>query len=49
MVSLGHKVAADAYLEYTRCLWCALPLLHNHTRGSEERIFTLEDGKQVFW
>ncbi len=48
-VSLGHKVAADAYLEYDSVPSGALYLLHNHTRGSEERIFTLEDGKQVFW
>jgi hypothetical protein len=27
----------------------ALFLLHNYTRGQEERIFTFENGKQVWW
>lgn len=27
----------------------ALFLLHNHTRGKEERIFTLEDSQQIWW
>jgi len=26
-----------------------LYLLHNHTKGNEERIFTYENGKQVWW
>lgn len=26
-----------------------LYLLHNHTKGKEERIFTYENGKQVWW
>ena len=27
----------------------ALLLLHNRTKGREERIFTYEDGSQVWW
>ncbi len=27
----------------------ALLLLRDHTRGKEERIFTLENGEQVWW
>lgn len=27
----------------------ALLWLKNHTQGKEERIFTYEDGKQVWW
>lgn len=27
----------------------ALLLLHNRTKGREERIFTYEDNKQVWW
>ena len=27
----------------------ALLILHNHTKGKEERIFTYENGRQVWW
>jgi len=27
----------------------ALLLLHNHTKGKEERIFTYEGGRQIWW
>lgn len=27
----------------------ALLLLRNHTKGKEERIFTYENGEQVWW
>jgi hypothetical protein len=47
-VSLGVKKAEKQYLKYSipgnSLLW-----LRNLTRGKEERIFTYEKGKQVWW
>ena len=37
------------YLEYTNAPSNALFLLRNHTKGQEERIFTYENGEQVWW
>lgn len=47
--SLGKKIAKDVFLEYKNCPVGALFLLHNRTKGKEERIFTYENGKQVWW
>ncbi|MDR0538385.1 MAG: discoidin domain-containing protein [Tannerellaceae bacterium] len=48
--SLGQKTGDDSYvLAYKNCPSGALFLLHNHTRGKEERPFTYENGKQIFW
>jgi O-antigen ligase len=47
--SLGTQVAEDITLIYDDCPKGALLLLHNYTRGKEERIFTYENGKQVWW
>lgn len=47
--SMGKKIADDVCLKYENCPANALFLLHNHTKGKEERIFTYEDGKQVWW
>lgn len=47
--SLGLKTADKHYLEYDNCPRGALFLLRNHTRGIEERIFVMENGKQVWW
>lgn len=47
--SLGRQKAEKAYLTFPDCPLGALYLLHNHTKGREERIFTYEDGKQVWW
>lgn len=47
--SLGRKIAEDIDLIYEDCPTNALFLLRNHTHGVEERIFTYEDGKQVWW
>jgi hypothetical protein len=47
--SLGRKVADNIFVEFDNCPTDALFLLHNVTRGKEERIFTYENGKQVFW
>lgn len=49
-VSLGHKEGnADGILTYDRVPLRALFLLRNHTKGHEERIFTYESGRQVWW
>jgi hypothetical protein len=47
--SLGKKIADNIYLEYDNCPANALFLLHNLTKGVEERIFTYENEKQVWW
>lgn len=47
--SLGKKTADNVMLDYDNCPTNALFLLHNHTKGSEERIFTYENGEQVWW
>jgi Transglutaminase-like superfamily./F5/8 type C domain. len=50
-VSLGKKIGDGRlqYLEYTNAPSNALFLLRNHTKGQEERIFTYENGEQVWW
>jgi hypothetical protein len=46
--SLGRKIANADSLPYS--VPCrALLYLKNHTRGKQERIFTYENGKQVWW
>jgi hypothetical protein len=48
--SLGKQTGDDTHvLIYESCPSNALFLLHNHTRGKEERIFTYENGKQIWW
>jgi hypothetical protein len=47
--SLGKKMPSGIELRYENCPADALFLLHNHTSGREERIFTYENGKQVWW
>ena len=48
--SLGHKVGDNSYeLIFDNVPTGALFLLHNHTRGKEERPFTYENGEQVWW
>ena len=48
-VSLGKQIAEDYMLHYTNVPENALYLLHNLSRGKEERIFTYENGKQIWW
>lgn len=48
-ISLGRQVGNEEYLTFEECPIGALFLLHNHTRGIEERIFTYENGKQIWW
>ncbi|MCD7901795.1 MAG: discoidin domain-containing protein [Bacteroides sp.] len=47
--SLGRKTADQVYLTYNNCPSNALFLLHNHTKGIEERIFTYENEEQIWW
>ena len=47
--SLGQKTATDKILVYDRIPTNCLLLLRNFTEGIEERIFTYENGKQVWW
>ncbi|WP_416349556.1 hypothetical protein [Proteiniphilum sp.] len=48
-ISLGKQIAQEAKLKYDDVPTGALFLLHNHTRGKEERPFTYENGQQVWW
>lgn len=49
-LSLGKKKGDDKqYLEYNNAPANALFLLRNLTKGHEERIFTYENNKQVWW
>ena len=47
--SAGRQVAATGMLSFTGVPGSTLYWLRNLTRGKEERIFTYEDGKQVWW
>jgi hypothetical protein len=48
-VSLGKKKAFEPVLVYEQVPTGGLYLLHNHSRGAEERIFTYEKEEQIFW
>jgi hypothetical protein len=47
--SLGRKSTSGVKLTFENCPANALFLLHDHTKGREERIFTYEEGTQVWW
>ncbi len=47
--SLGRRIARERVLHYDNVPSGALLWLRNHTRGNEERIFTIENGKQRWW
>ena len=47
--SLGRRTATDRQLEYDNVPEGSLLLLRNLTKGKEERIFTYESDRQVFW
>ncbi|MDR1563234.1 MAG: hypothetical protein LBS54_09210 [Dysgonamonadaceae bacterium] len=47
--SLGKKQANNIFIEFENCPQNALFILHDLTRGVEERIFTYENGKQIWW
>lgn len=48
-VSLGNKKANSYELKYENIPSNGLYWLRNLTRGKEERIFTIDNGKQVWW
>jgi hypothetical protein len=49
-ISAGVQTSEkDNYLLYTDVPSGALYLLHNLSKGKEERIFTYENGKQIWW
>ncbi len=47
--SLIKCIATSNQLVFKNVPSGGLYLLHNHTKGKEERIFTYENGKQVWW
>lgn len=47
--SLGKQIATCDSLIYCDVPTHALLWLKNHTKGREERIFTYENGKQIWW
>jgi hypothetical protein len=48
--SLGKRIGDRSHvLEYDNVPVNSLFLLRNHSKGKEERIFTFENGKQVWW
>jgi hypothetical protein len=47
--SLGRKIADNIFVEFENCPSGALFWLHDCTRGVEDRIFTYENWKQVFY
>lgn len=48
-ISLGKQKATEHLLIYDNVPVNALLLLKNYTEGDEERIFTYDGGKQVWW
>lgn len=47
--SAGKVIADKEQVTYNDIPSQTLYLLHNHSRGNEERIFTYENGEQVWW
>ena len=47
--SMGRQRAKNVYVKYKNVPQNALYHLKNHTKGTDERIFTYENGKQVWW
>ncbi|MCD7938391.1 MAG: discoidin domain-containing protein [Tannerellaceae bacterium] len=47
--SLGRQIAKTVYLTFQTCPTNALFLLHNHTKGKQERIFTYENDMVKWW
>ncbi len=48
-VSLGKKISKSFSVTFDNVPQNALLLLRNRARGNEERIFTYENGKQIWW
>ena len=50
LISLGKRIGIkNGMLIYENVPSSALYLLHNETRGREERPFTYENDKQIWW
>lgn len=47
--SVGKKTATCDCITFNNVPRKALYILHDRTKGSEERIFTYENGKQIWW
>jgi len=47
--SSGRKIADDYQLKYNNIPSSTIYWLKCHTEGKEERIFTYENGKQIWW
>lgn len=47
--SMGRQKAKNVYVKYKNVPQNALYHLRNHTKGTDERIFTFENEKQVWW
>ena len=48
-ISLGKKIANDYHLQFDNVPKGAMLWLKNLTRGKEERPFTYEEGRQIWW
>jgi hypothetical protein len=48
-ISLGKQVAKSSILVFENCPANAIYLLHNSSRGMEERIFSYEKDSQIWW
>ena len=48
-ISLGKRIGKDHRLVFSQVPKNAVLRVHNCTKGNEERIFTYEHGKQVWW
>ncbi|MCC2599272.1 hypothetical protein [Sphingobacterium sp. FBM7-1] len=48
-ISLGEQVATSNLLTYNNAPRGALFLLKNLSKGREERVFTMEEGRLVWW
>jgi hypothetical protein len=48
-ISLGAQRAKHRFLLYEQVPSNALFLLKNKTKGVEQRIFTIENGEQIWW
>ncbi|MDE6335681.1 MAG: discoidin domain-containing protein, partial [Muribaculaceae bacterium] len=47
--SMGDQTATSNYLNYSDVPSGGLYVVRNLTKGQEERIFTYEDGQQIWW
>ncbi|MDR2131620.1 MAG: hypothetical protein LBP56_10750, partial [Odoribacteraceae bacterium] len=47
-ISLGKQKADKQFLEYENVPADALLWLQNHSRGEEEQVFYMENGRQIF-